>query len=62
MTTTRDNSPHRSAEQEHKLRIMAARTAVKASKRTGNILPRKIYVLAGEPVPPTATNTMQYTK
>lgn len=37
----------------------AARIGVKASKRTGNILPRRMYELAGVPVPPDATDQLQ---
>ncbi|WP_186314607.1 hypothetical protein [Corynebacterium glyciniphilum] len=36
-----------------------ARVAVKASKRTGDILPRRIYHLAGVPVPANATDHTQ---
>lgn len=36
-----------------------ARIGVMASKRTGNILPRRMYELAGMPVPPGATNELQ---
>lgn len=37
----------------------AARIGVKASKHTGNILPRRMYELAGVPVPPGATDQLQ---
>lgn len=37
----------------------AARTAVEASKYTGDILPRVAYELAGAPVPANATDVLQ---
>lgn len=36
-----------------------ARVAVKASKRTGDVLPRRIYQLAGVEVPDNATDRTQ---
>lgn len=36
-----------------------ARVIVKASKKTGDILPRRIYELAGAEVPSKATNELQ---
>lgn len=36
-----------------------ARIAVKASKRTGDVLPRRIYQLAGTEVPDNATDRTQ---
>ena len=36
-----------------------ARVIVKASKKTGDILPRHIYERAGAPVPHTATDELQ---
>jgi hypothetical protein len=36
-----------------------ARVAVKASKRTGDILPRRIYQLAGTKIPENATDRTQ---
>ena len=42
-----------------RVRKAAARTAVAASTRTGDILPRKIYELADAPVPENATDELQ---
>lgn len=41
------------------VRKAAARTAVEASKFTGDILPRLAYILAGAPVPEDATDELQ---
>lgn len=44
---------------ELRIRKAAARTAVEASKYTGDILPRVAYELAGAPVPANATDVLQ---
>ena len=44
---------------ELRIRKAAARTAVEASKFTGDILPRIAYELAGAPVPEDATDELQ---
>lgn len=41
------------------VRRAAARTAVAASKKTGDTLPRVAYELAGVPVPDHATDVLQ---
>ena len=41
------------------VRRAAARTAISASKRTGDILPRIAYELAGVPIPDNATDKLQ---
>lgn len=41
------------------VRQLRARAAITASRRTGDILPRKMYELAGEPVPEQATDRLR---
>lgn len=41
------------------VRRAAAQTAVTASRNTGDILPRRIYKLAGVPAPDNATDEIQ---
>lgn len=45
--------------EELAVRRAAAQTAVTASRYTGDILPRRIYELAGYPVPDNATDEIQ---
>lgn len=45
--------------EELAVRRAAARTAISASKRTGDILPRIAYELAGVPIPENATDKLQ---
>lgn len=45
--------------EEMAVRRAAAQTAVTASRYTGDILPRRIYELAGYPVPDNATDEVQ---
>jgi hypothetical protein len=45
--------------EELAVRRAAARTAVTASRNTGDILPRRIYELAGQPAPANATDEIQ---
>lgn len=48
-------------EKDPAVRRAAARTAVTAAKETGAVLPRRIYELAGMPVPDNATDELQRT-
>jgi hypothetical protein len=45
--------------EELAVRRAAARTAATASRNTGDILPRRIYELAGVPAPDNATDEIQ---
>lgn len=44
---------------EQRERVAAARAAVSASKKTGDILPRRVYQLAGVKAPGEATDRLQ---
>lgn len=46
-------------EEREKLRRKVARLVVKASRKTGDTLPRHIYELAGVPAPEHATEDLQ---